>query len=583
VVLAVLVAGTTLWSGCSDSDQGPFSPTPSQQAGRAGPPDIAAAIAAQERHTPALMRIPGVVGTAVGLNPAGQAVVRALLTRPDIAGIPDAVDGIPVTRTVTGMLVAFSNPTTKARPAPLGYSVGHHDITAGTIGARVRNGAGQVFILSNNHVLANSNGATVGDPILQPGPYDGGTAADQVATLFAFRAIDFATNGRNTMDAAIALTTTAEVDFSTPTDDGYGPPGTTIFNDGNRDGLFDNVAALLNTPVQKFGRTTLRTHGTITGINASVSICYEVLIIFCLRSANFVDQLIIEPGGFSDGGDSGSLIVTDDAGRNPVALLFAGSTTQTIANRIDLVLDYFDVTIDGGNGPPPTPVTDAAISSVSAPAEVAAGATVNVTVAVRNVGTEAISTPFDVSLQDATDAVSLGTQAVASLAPGAVTNLSFSWNTTAASLGDHTLAASHTLTDDNGANNQASTISVVSATGPGDGTMHVGDLDGIPSDDGTTWSAIVEVTIHDSNHQPLNGATIVGSWNRRGLNSDTCTTGELGGNGTCIMLFPSLRTSVKSVTFTVGSVTMAGKTYASGSNHDPDGDSNGTSIKVNRP
>ncbi|PYP41294.1 MAG: hypothetical protein DMD43_06855 [Gemmatimonadetes bacterium] len=75
----------------------------------------------------------------------------------------------------------------------------------------------------------------------------------------------------------------------------------------------------------------------------------------------------------------------------------------------------------------------------------------------------------------------------------------------------------------------------------------------------------------------------MGTWSRSGLNSDTCTSGDLGGNGTCIVLFPNLKRSVKSVSFTVASVTMAGKTYVAASNHDPDGDSNGTTIKVSRP
>jgi serine protease len=49
---------------------------------------------------------------------------------------------------------------------------------------------------------------------------------------------------------------------------------------------------------------------------------------------------------FSLGGDSGSLIISDDVNKNPVGLLFAGSNTNTIANRIDLVLSRFDVTVD---------------------------------------------------------------------------------------------------------------------------------------------------------------------------------------------------------------------------------------------
>ena len=109
----------------------------------------------------------------------------------------------------------------------------------------------------------------------------------------------------------------------------------------------------------------------------------------------------------------------------------------------------------------------------------------------------------------------------------------------------------------------------------------VGDLDGITSNDGRTWSAIVEVTVHDANHNPINGATVTGVWNTSGLNSTVCTTGELGGSGTCIFLFPSLRK--KSVSFTVTSVTMPGQSYQAASNHDPDGSSNGTTITVIRP
>jgi len=76
---------------------------------------------------------------------------------------------------------------------------------------------------------------------------------------------------------------------------------------------------------------------------------------------------------------------------------------------------------------------------------------------------------------------------------------------------------------------------------------------------------------------------VVGHWSVLGLNSDTCTSGDLGGNGTCIVLFPSLKRSVTSVNFTVVSVTFPGSTYVRADNHDPDGDSNGTTIKVIKP
>src|SRR6185369_5617487 len=117
----------------------------------------------------------------------------------------------------------------------------------------------------------------------------------------------------------------------------------------------------------------------------------------------------------------------DDADKHPVALLFAGSDTETIANRIDLVLNYFAVTVDGGAAPPP-PANDVATTNVSAPASVTQGSTVNVTVTVQNLGTSSVAGSFDVSLRDATDNLTIGTQTVAGLAVGASSTLSFSWN-----------------------------------------------------------------------------------------------------------------------------------------------------------
>src|SRR5207247_727532 len=173
-----------------------------------------------------------------------------------------------------------------------------------------------VYVLSNNHVLANSNDASIGDPALQPGPFDGGTSADRIGTLFAFQSIDFS-GGDNTIDAAIAISTTADLSNATPADDGYGAPGGVIFGDANGDGVVDDKSALLGLNVEKFGRTTKLTHGQITGINVTVDVCYEVLIIFCVKSARFVDQLLIEPCTFSGGADSVTSIVSDDAHRNP--------------------------------------------------------------------------------------------------------------------------------------------------------------------------------------------------------------------------------------------------------------------------
>ena len=95
-----------------------------------------------------------------------------------------------------------------------------------------------------------------------------------------------------------------------------------------------------------------------------VNVCYEGTV-FCTKLARFVDQIAISPGDFSAGGDSGSLIVTNDASRNPVGLLFAGSSTRTLANRIDLVLNRFSVTVDGPARTPGGTTTGGAALSVT--------------------------------------------------------------------------------------------------------------------------------------------------------------------------------------------------------------------------
>ncbi len=377
----------------------------------------------------------------------------------------------------------------------------------------MRDALGRVYILSNNHVLANSNGATIGDPEYQPGPYDGGTSADQIATLSDFQVINF-TGGSNTIDAAIALSTTSLLDNATPADEGYGMPNATIYGDADGDGLFDNRDALLGLNVQKYGRTTRLTHGQITGVNATVSVCYEVIEFTCVKIARYTDQLIISPPGFSNGGDSGSLIVTDDGNLNPVALLFAGSPSVTIGNRIDLVLNRFGVAIDGFAPPPPGPLTDVAVTGVSGPSTAVQGHTASVTVTVKNFGNQDVASAFTVTLSDTTDRVTVGTQSVAGLAVGAGVNLTFAWTPT--SSGDHILVGRHTLADDKTSNDQRSAtipvevpltdVAVTSFSTPGDGVIvgHTVNIGVTVTNAGNLDAGSFVVTLQDSTA----GATI---------------------------------------------------------------------------
>ena len=324
--------------------------------------DVEKAKKAQDKVNQKVLSKKDVVGTAVGRNAEGEVVVRVFTAKSGVGGIPKEQDGVKVVAQVTGPILAISQLSAPVlspsaytttdkwpRPVPIGVSTGHPAITAGTIGARVTKGS-NVYALSNNHVYADENQASIGDAVIQPGTFDGGSSpADDIGNLYAFKPIVFTTSANNTIDAAIALSSTGNLDNATPSG-GYGTPSSTI------------VSASLGQKVQKYGRTTELTKGEITGINATLNIGYGT------GTARFVNQIIVETRkpGFIKGGDSGSLLVIQGGAHDgkPVGLLFAGTSTgrMAVANRIDLVLGAFAVTIDGeyegSPDPTNTPIPD---------------------------------------------------------------------------------------------------------------------------------------------------------------------------------------------------------------------------------
>jgi hypothetical protein len=464
-----LAFGTTL-----ASEPGTEDPT-LQAADRATQPGgwmerIRAAAAVHQRYWERLMEIPDVLGSGVGLGSDGEPIIKVFTARHGAPRIPEMLEGVPVHTEVSGRFYALRGETCDATsqssdgqctaaerwplPVPTGVSVGHPAITAGTIAARVTKD-NKVYLLSNNHVLANVNQASLGDPILQPGTYDGGSAADAIATLADYQQIAFCEvfwiwlmcDTTNTIDAAIALSDSGKLGFSTPEGQwgsipGYGAPSRNIhpaygdpeiIGDPNED-----LSLLLGAGVKKYGRTTGLTAGTIDTINAAVNVCYDAE---CVDVARFTDQLIVTPGAFSAGGDSGSLVVSNDSVNHPVGLLFAGSDTITIINRIDFVLSRFGVTVDGGDVVGPS--IDVAVTGIDVPTSVEEDQPVTVTVTVMNRGTVATG-GFNVTLRDT--GVAVGMQSVQGLAPDASAPVIFSW--TPASPGLHTLEASHQLAGD---------------------------------------------------------------------------------------------------------------------------------------
>jgi hypothetical protein len=324
----------------------------------------------KQKHESDILSKPNVIGVGVGHRETGgqvldelavkvlvvQKVPRVSLSAQEM--VPPEVDGVRTDVVQVGEIRALQARTDRWRPAPGGVSLGHYQITAGTFGCVVWDrSTGDRLILSNNHVLANSNDASIGDPILQPGPYDGGTVNnDTIAHLLRFCPIQFveqpgscslastyAVVGNivailagskhrvqviqanpqavNLVDAAVAK----------PVDDSM--ISNEILEIGEVTGT---TPAVLGMGVRKSGRTTGYTIGSISVIDATIDVSYGAG-----RTARFENQLVAGP--MSQGGDSGSLVVAEQP--LAVGLLFAGSDQSTIFSPIQAVLDCLEVDI----------------------------------------------------------------------------------------------------------------------------------------------------------------------------------------------------------------------------------------------
>ncbi len=117
-------------------------------------------------------------------------------------------------------------------------------------------------------------------------------------------------------------------------------------------------------------------------------------------------------------------------------------------------------------------------------------------------------------------------------------------------------------------------------TQPAPTTIHVGDLDRSAVLSGSKWNASVTILIHNNNEQPVANATVSGKWINGATGTVTCVTNT---SGLCTVSKTGLSTKTTSITFSVTGVTANGLTYKSSSNHDPDTDSNGTTINVPKP
>ncbi len=259
---------------------------------------------------------------------------RALENSPQVEAIRKRAKGEVDVRYIGRVVKRAPSNQTRHRPLLIGTSIGHFRITAGTLGCFVRlRRTGDARILSNNHVLADENAGKKGDAIIQPGQFDGGKKGkDTVGSLEKF--IRLRTNRANFVDCALA-TIRASIKFNFTKLTGIGTLG--------------GVAGSVPQPgdaVHKVGRTTDVTKGRITAFELD-----NVVVGYDIGNLRFDDQIEIEGAGqgpFSQGGDSGSMIVDDDL--QALALLFAGGDQGgtngqglTYANPIARVFDELGV------------------------------------------------------------------------------------------------------------------------------------------------------------------------------------------------------------------------------------------------
>ncbi len=366
VVVALLAVGLALW-GCSKKTPlvtGPqiasINPSAAATALRLDNRAVQAAIRVQDAHTSELLRMPGVVGTAITADEQGKPAILVMTENALGPGrLPAALDGYAVVEEVTGKIVAFkgghstvSHTALQTPPIELGTSGGsvvdlaNGFCCSGTLGSLVRSKNGTQFILSNSHVLAgdvvlggNDRVSALGDSIMQPGYVDNNcrtTGVNIVANLSTLSTLYPPASTPN-VDCAMA-----EVRPGMVRTDGAILEIGTISS--------QTVAAAVGMAVKKSGRTTGLSRSTIIGLNATVNVGYETECAGTAFVKQFTGQIVVRNRGskFLDAGDSGSLMV-EDVTTNPraVGLLYAGSRQAAIANPIDDVLTFLNVTMVG--------------------------------------------------------------------------------------------------------------------------------------------------------------------------------------------------------------------------------------------
>lgn len=242
-----------------------------------------------------------------------------------------------------------------------GYSIGHPNITAATLGffaerqSQIHMTTSAVCLVSCAHAIGDTNKGKIGDPIYYPGPYDGGTEKNTVAYLAVSIPIEMIEGqcpiANFCVDALNFLAKLArskhrvpkpirEVTNKVDCAAAWVAEGIKIDRNIFRIGIPTGIEqATLGMKVQKSGRTTEYTEGEIIGIEANVTVSYQE------GTARFTGQTISDIP--SAGGDSGSAILTYDDNKI-VGSLFAGGEGITIMNPIEDVFRELKLDIPRG-------------------------------------------------------------------------------------------------------------------------------------------------------------------------------------------------------------------------------------------
>jgi hypothetical protein len=358
----VLALGAVL-VGCSKKPSsmltGPDVSSSSVNGFKISAEDLRAAIRVQDASTPALLRTPGVVGTAITADAQGRPAIMVLTETALGSGrLPLMLQGYAVVEEVTGKIHAMkgggggtSHTAKQTPPIQLGTSGGNvGDIAngfccSGTLGSLVHIGSTQ-YILSNSHVFAgdvvpggNGTVAQVGDDVNQPGLVDNNCSSANtniVADVSTLSTL-YPPNSTPNVDCALAQVRSGMVS----TNGAILEVGTLSAS---------TVAASVGQAVKKSGRTTGLTRSSISALNATVSVGYEDECGGNSFTKTFTGQILVSNKGsrFLNSGDSGSLMV-EDVSTNPraVGLLFAGSSSIAVANPIGDVLSHLGAAMVG--------------------------------------------------------------------------------------------------------------------------------------------------------------------------------------------------------------------------------------------